>query len=67
MIIDVARKLTKSIKNNVKIDWTNQEQVKAEIRNGVRNILRKAEFPLDKIEKFVEEIVLQAEQNYTEV
>ena len=38
---EIAIKLTIYLKNNVTIDWISQEQVKAEIRVGVRNILEK--------------------------
>jgi len=53
------------MKNKVTIDWINQEQVKAEIRMGVRNILRKAKFPLEEIDKLIPTIMEQAENNYS--
>ena len=55
------------LKNNLKIDWQNQEQVKAEIRMGVTNILLRENFPIDEIEKVVPVIMQQTERNYGEV
>ena len=45
----VARKIAidvvDALKKNLKIDWLNQEQVKADIRNKVRDVLRKKQVP----------------------
>lgn len=63
---EVAIEVTDYIKRNTKIDWINQEHVKAEIRMGVRTILLKSDFPIDKIEKVVPVIMQQTERNYSE-
>ena len=67
----VARKIAidvvDALKKNLKIDWLNQEQVKAEIRLGVTKILLKENFPTDKIEKVIPVIMQQTENNYREV
>lgn len=55
------------MKNKVTIDWINQEQVKAEIRVSVRNILRKANIPFEEIDKLIPIIMEQAENNYGQV
>ncbi len=55
------------LKKNLKIDWLNQEQVKAEIRVGVTKILIKEDFPTDEIEKVIPVIMQQTENNYQEV
>jgi type I restriction enzyme R subunit len=60
----VAIDVTDFIKRNTKIDWINQDNVKAEIRMGVRKILLKSDFPIDEIEKAIPEIMEQAENNY---
>ena len=52
------------LKKNLQIDWENQEQIQAEIRNGIRNILRKSDFPLDEIEKVIPVIMEQTANNY---
>jgi type I restriction enzyme R subunit len=61
---DIAISLTNYMKNKITIDWINQEQVKAEIRVGVRNILRKAKFPFEEIDRLIPVIMEQAENNY---
>jgi len=61
---DIAISLTNYMKNKITIDWINQDQVKAEIRVGVRNILRKAKFPFEEIDKLIPVIMEQAENNY---
>lgn len=61
---EIAINLTTYLKNKVTIDWINQEQVKAEIRVAVRNILRKDDMPLEEIDKLIPVIMEQAEINY---
>ena len=67
----IARKIaidvTDYLKKNLKIDWLNQDQVKAEIRLGVTKILLKENFPVDEIEKVIPVIMQQTENNYQEV
>ena len=60
----IAIKVTNYLKNKVTIDWINQEQVKAEIRIAVRNILRKANIPFEEIDKLIPVIMAQAQNNY---
>ena len=66
----IARKIAIDVvdylKKNLKIDWLNQEQVKAEIRLGVTKILLKENFPTDEIEKVIPVIMQQTENNYGE-
>jgi type I restriction enzyme, R subunit len=63
----IAISLTTYLKNKVTIDWINQEQVKAEIRVAVRNILRKASIPHEEIDKLIPVIMEQAENNYRQL
>ena len=63
---EIAIEVTDYIKRNTKIDWINQDHVKAEIRMGVRTILLKSDFPIDEIEKVVPVIMQQTERNYSE-
>ena len=65
--VEIAINLTNYLKNKVTIDWINQEQVKAEIRVCVRNILRKANIPFEEIDKLIPVIMEQAENNYGQV
>jgi len=60
----IAVEVTDYVKKNTKIDWLNQENVKAEIRMGVRKILLKCNFPIDEIEKVIPVIMQQTENNY---
>ena len=64
MVKRIAVDVTEYIKNNRKTDWINQENVKAEIRMGVRKILLKSDFPVDEIEKVIPVIMEQTERNY---
>ena len=63
---EIAIEVTEYIKRNTKIDWINQDHVKADIRMGVRTILLKSNFPHDEIEKVVPVIMQQTERNYSE-
>ena len=67
----IARKIAidvvDTLKKNLKIDWLNQDHVKAGIRNKVRDVLLNADFPVDKIDDMVPVIMQQTETNYREV
>ena len=63
----IAIDVTCYLKRNLKIDWLNQEQVKAEIRVGVTKILLKENFPINEIEEMVPVIMQQTERNYGEI
>jgi len=67
----IARKIAIDVvdylKMNLKIDWLNQDHVKAEIKMSVRKILLKENFPVDEIEKVIPVIMQQTETNYREV
>ena len=67
---EIARKIaidvTSYLKKNLKIDWLNQDQVKAEIKVGVTKILLRENFPIEEIEKVVPVIMQQTERNYGE-
>ena len=64
MAKEIAVEVTDYIKRNTKIDWMNQDNVKAGIRMGVRKILLKSNFPIDEIEKVIPVIMQQTENNY---
>ena len=48
---DIARELVETVRNNVKIDWTLRENVRANLRRLVKRILRKHGYPPDKRDK----------------
>ena len=57
----IARELVKSVRNNVTIDWTVRENVRAQLRVLVKRILRKYGYPPDKQEKATQTVLEQAE------
>jgi type I restriction enzyme R subunit len=57
----IARELVDTIRNNVTIDWTVRESVRARMRVMVRRILRRYGYPPDKQEKATQTVLEQAE------
>ena len=58
---DIARELVNTVRNNVTIDWTLRENVRAHLRVLVRRILRRHGYPPDKQEKATQTVLEQAE------
>ena len=57
----IARERVETVRNNVTIDWTVRENVRAKMRVMVKRILRKYGYPPDKPEKATQTILEQAE------
>ena len=57
----IARELAQTIRNNVTIDWTLRENVRAQMRVYVKRILRRHGYPPDKQEKATQTVIEQAE------
>jgi type I restriction enzyme R subunit len=57
----IARELVVTVRNNVTIDWTVRENVRAQLRVLVKRILRKHGYPPDKQEKATQTVLEQAE------
>ncbi len=57
----IARELVATVRNNVTIDWTLRENVRAQLRVYVKRILRKYGYPPDKQEKATRTVLEQAE------
>ena len=57
----IAQQLVETVRNNVTIDWTLRENVRAHLRVLVRRILRKYDYPPDKQEKATRTVLEQAE------
>ena len=57
----IAQELVQTVRNNVTIDWTLRENVRAQLRVLVRRILRKHGYPPDKQEKATQTVLEQAE------
>jgi type I restriction enzyme R subunit len=57
----IARELVETVRNNVTIDWTLRENVRAQLRVLVKRILRKYGYPPDKQEQATRTVLEQAE------
>ena len=57
----IAQELVETIRNNISVDWTLRESVRANMRIKVRQVLRKHKYPPDKEPKAVATVVQQAE------
>ncbi|MDZ7317152.1 MAG: type I restriction endonuclease subunit R [candidate division KSB1 bacterium] len=57
----IARELVATVRNNVTVDWTLRENVRAQLRVLVKRILRKYGYPPDKQEKATQTVLEQAE------
>ncbi len=57
---DIARELVDTVKKNVKIDWTQRENVRANLRRLVKRILMKYGYPPDKQERATTLVLEQA-------
>ena len=60
-LTDGTRELVETVRNNVTIDWTLRENVRAQLRVLVKRILRKHGYPPDKQEKATQTVLEQAE------
>ena len=56
----IARELVETVRNNVTIDWTLRENVRAQLRVLVKRILRKHGYPPDKQERATQTVLEQA-------
>src|SRR5581483_3249489 len=56
----IAKELVETVRNNVTIDWTLRENVRAKLRVLVKRILRKHGYPPDKQEKATQTVLEQA-------
>ena len=57
----IARELVETVRNNVTIDWTLRENVRAQLRVMVRRILNRHGYPPDKQEQATITVLEQAE------
>ncbi|MCG3133385.1 MAG: hypothetical protein HMLKMBBP_00542 [Planctomycetes bacterium] len=57
---DIARELVTTVRNNVTIDWTLRENVRAHLRVLVKRILRKHGYPPDMQERATQTVLEQA-------
>ncbi len=57
----IAQELLRAVRNNITIDWTVRENVRAQMRVMVKRILRRYGYPPDKQEKATQTVLEQAE------
>lgn len=57
----IAHELTENLRQNISVDWSARESVRATLRLMVKRILRKYKYPPDQQEKAVELILQQVE------
>ena len=58
---EIAQELVRTVRNNVTIDWTIRENVRAQLRVLVKRILRKYGYPPDEQEQATRTVLEQAE------
>ncbi len=58
---EIAQELARAVRNNVTIDWTLRENVRAKMRVMIKRILRRYGYPPDKQEKATQTVLEQAE------
>lgn len=57
----IAHELTESLRQNVTVDWSNRDSVRAKLRLLVKRILRKYKYPPDQQEEAAQLVLAQAE------
>ena len=61
VLIEIAREVAEKLRQNVKVDWSVRESVRARLRLIVKNLLRKYKYPPDDQDEAVELVLSQAE------
>jgi len=56
----IAHELTESLKQNLTVDWSSRENIRARLRIMVKRILKKYKYPPDKQESAIELVLQQA-------
>ena len=57
----IAHELTENLRQNLGVDWSERESVRAKLRLMVKRILRKYKYPPDLADAAVELVLLQAQ------
>ncbi|HFS0768496.1 TPA: DUF3387 domain-containing protein, partial [Pseudomonas aeruginosa] len=61
VLAKIAHELTDSLRQNVTVDWSNRDSVRAKLRLLVKRILRKYKYPPDQQEEAAQLVLAQAE------
>lgn len=56
----IAQQLVETVRDNVQIDWTRRENVRAKLRVLVKQVLRRHGYPPEKQEKATDIVLEQA-------
>ena len=56
----IAHELTENLKQNLTVDWSSRENIRAKLRLMVKRILRKYKYPPDRQESAIELVLQQA-------
>ena len=62
ILMEISREIAEKLRNNITIDWSVKESVRARLRLIVKNLLRKYKYPPDQQPEAIELVLLQAEQ-----
>ena len=62
----IAHELTENLRQNISVDWSQRESVRAKLRLMVKRILRKYKYPPDQQEDAIQTVLQQAESLSTE-
>jgi type I restriction enzyme R subunit len=63
---DLVHEVVQTVKNNLKVDWTNRDDVKAAVRAAIRRTLMRRKIRPEDLEPFLGSILVQAEALYAE-
>ena len=57
----IAQELTQNLRENLTVDWSERESVRAKLRLMVKRILKKYKYPPDQADNAVQLVLEQAE------
>ena len=57
----IAHELTENLRQNLSVDWSERESVRAKLRPMVKRILRKYKYPPDQQDSAIELVLQQAQ------
>jgi type I restriction enzyme R subunit len=62
VLADIARALVKDVEKNLSTDWLSREPVRAKLRNRVKRLLAKFDYPPDQEEQAIKDVIRQMER-----
>ena len=61
VLVEMAREVTKIFRENIVVDWTVRESVRAKLRALIKTVLIKYKYPPDQQQEAVRTVLKQAE------